>query len=250
MLLTDDTLSQISKQLDERGDAFSRKISKLEEIILKRKDELDGAERENLSAAGSSEERGAIRSLVGKTNSRALSALRRELVKESQKDRDGVLDLLPKFSADIETTSKLYQSPQQVLGREGLGDARRSELQRQLLGAGPSTMRSMADLAIAEGDRVLAASILAVEDRKPRAKRSIDIAAFANSMGVGEEVATMQYRLEELRIKIQEMWNLNRSFERGVHSSLDKIKLGLAKRALAHRHDDERANRADIARQR
>jgi hypothetical protein len=87
---------------------------------------------------------------MGKDHSRQISQLRRNLVKASQTDRNAILEPMSRYSESIEQTSKLFQSPQQVLSRAGLGDARRSELQRQLQGAGPGTLRSMAELALAQ----------------------------------------------------------------------------------------------------
>jgi len=232
MLLTIDSLSQIERQVHERSQALTRKVEKLEALITAEKDKLEIAERERASRAQSAEERSAIKAIMGTDRSRAIARLRRGLVESSQKERDAILGVFPKFEESISQTSGLYQSPQQVLAREGLGDARRSEIQRQLVGAGPATLRSMADLAVAQNDKVLAAAILAVEDHKSTKKRAIDLAQFAGKL-VGSDLAAMQYRLETLRSKIQAMRSVNRAFERGVHSSLDRIEKGLAVRALA-----------------
>lgn len=242
MLLNNDTLNQISTQLDERGEALTRKIGKLEEQLSKKKNELNDAEHERLRASSSAEEKSAVKSIMGKDHSRQLSQLRRDLVAASQSDRNAVLDVLPKYEEHVAQTAALYKNPQQLLARQGLGDERRTQLERQLRGMGPASLRGMKDLALAEGDKVLAAAIWSVEDRRSKGKRSVDLTQLASHF-FGDEVALMQTRLKELQLKIDAMRHVNTTFERGVENSHDRIKLGLSRRALERKV----ANRADVA---
>jgi hypothetical protein len=237
---TPDQITQIAKQVDERATALRTNFNAIAAAVAAEKAKLAGRDKERLSSAASSEERGAIRQLAGVETGRALSKVRREELAEREKALAGIMGPVADWEASIVTTEALNQSAPQLLAREGLGDSRRSEIQRQLEHAGDATIRSMADLARAKGDLILAAAILAVQDAKPRAKRAIDLQEFSTAM-VGDRLTALQHQLAELKEKLRGMRDLRTAIDRGTESADSKIRAGLAARTLAPKPDPRQA---------
>lgn len=123
-------------------------------------------------------------------------------------------------------TEALYASPQAVLSRAGLGDARRTDLIKQIGGAGPAEMRQLAMLAIATKDAVLGAAIQSVNDRLPRRDRPLSSAELAAAL-VGEETRAVQAAIAAIRHSVQSAINANRALEMGRANPVDRVKLAL-----------------------
>lgn len=229
-MLAPEDIARIERQIEERGAALTKIITRATAKLDERSTKLDAREREQLSHAQPGEQ-GSIRSLMGRDRNRQLANLRRELVKETQGNRDAILSKVVEYEAQVTQTRALHSGAVQVLSRHKLGDARRSQLQAQLKDAGPAELRSTADLAKATNDRALAAAVLVTVDRQSRGKRAFDPVEFAESV-VGAEVAATQKRLDTLSIKLRAARDLNRSFETGRSDSLGKISRGLAEMQL------------------
>lgn len=226
-------IEQMQQQLLERGQALNSLTSRLEDQISAERESHTSEMKRRLADADSSEERSVVRAVMGKNTDSHLAELRRRLVAESQDQRQGILALLPDYESQIEGARELYVSPIQVLSRQGLGTAERTQYQQQLAGAGPAELASTAKLALTSGDRTLAAAVLVTADRDRKKYQQFDRAGFAESV-VGQEVTAMRRQLDEMSLNIKSVRVVNRSFERGKSNPTDKIDLGLAKRRLAH----------------
>jgi len=224
-------IEQMQQQLRERGQALTSLTERLEAQYRAEQEHLAAEMKKRLSETESAEEHGAVRAVMGKNANAQLAELRRRLVAESESQRQGILALLPEYESRVEAARELHASPIQVLSRQGLGTAERTQYQQQLAGAGPAELASTAKLALSTGDRTLAAAVLVTADRDRKRYQQFDRAGFAESV-VGPEVATMRRQLDELALSIKSMRVVNRSFEQGKSNATDKIELGLAKRKL------------------
>lgn len=157
---------------------------------------------------------------------KARAKARTEVMANSSDSRWSDLRELVAAADGLALTESLYASPQAVLARAGLGDPRRTDLLKQLSGAGPAELRQMAALAVATKDAVLGAVLQTVNDRLPRRDRPISSAQLAAAL-VGEETRAVQAAVARIKTTVQRAIVANRDFERGRASALDKVKLAL-----------------------
>lgn len=92
-----------------------------------------------------------------------IAKFRLTIVESSRGQREELLRPLAKVATDAAFLMTLCQSPAQMLGRVALGDARRTQYQTQLEGAGPVELETAAITAIATRP----ASALAGAEREP-----------------------------------------------------------------------------------
>lgn len=123
-------------------------------------------------------------------------------------------------------TATLFASPQAVLARAGLGAPERTHYQTQLTGAGSVEVKNMAALALATGNKVLGAAIMAVVDRMPRRDRPLSTAELAERL-VGEETRAVQGAITRIKLAAQAALNTNREFEAGRRDPLARVRLAL-----------------------
>ena len=157
---------------------------------------------------------------------KARAKARAEVTANSSDARWADLRELAAAADGLALTEALYASPQAVLARAGLGDPRRTDLLKQLSGAGPAELRQMAALAVATKDAVLGAVLQTVNDRLPRRDRPISSAQLAAAL-VGDETRAVQAAVAGIKATVQRAIVANRDFERGRASALDKVKLAL-----------------------
>ena len=157
---------------------------------------------------------------------KARAKARTEVTANSSDARWSDLRELVAAADGLALTESLYASPQAVLARAGLGDPRRTDLLKQLSGAGPAELRQMAALAVATKDAVLGAVLQTVNDRLARRDRPISSAQLAAAL-VGEETCAVQAAVAGIKTTVQRAIVANRDFERGRASALDKVKLAL-----------------------
>ncbi len=96
----------------------------------------------------------------------------------------------------------------------GLGSPERDAYVNQLRGAGPTELAAAARLALATGDRALAAAVMQLNGNVPKRERLFSAGELAEAV-VGDEVRTARERLAQVRGAVQRAFNENRAFERG-----------------------------------
>ena len=157
---------------------------------------------------------------------------RANIVEASRSQREELLRPLAKTAADAAFLLTLCQSPAQMLGRVALGDARRTQYQIQLEGAGPVEMETAAVTAIATGDMPLAPAIATVVDRRPSARRPLSVAAFAGKVW-GAQHAEVMGKLKGVRLAERTARAANDEFVRGRADPIMNLSNHLAARAIA-----------------
>lgn len=157
---------------------------------------------------------------------KARAKARTEVIAASSDARWSEIRALASAAEGLALTEALYASPQAVLSRAGLGDARRTDLIKQIGGAGPAEMRQLAMLAIATKDVVLGAAIQSVNDRLPRRDRPLSSAELAAAL-VGEKTRAVQAAIAAIRHSVQSAINANRALEVGRTNPVDRVKLAL-----------------------
>jgi hypothetical protein len=157
---------------------------------------------------------------------KARAKARAEIVAASSEARWAEIKQLVAAAEGLALTEALYASPQAVLARAGLGDARRTDLMAQVAGAGPAEVRQLAMLAVATKDVVLGAAIQSVNDRLPRRDRPISSAELADAL-VGEEARAVSTAIAAIKNAAQRALNANREFEAGKVRPVDRVKLAL-----------------------
>ena len=145
---------------------------------------------------------------------------------------------LAKVAQDAEFLLSLNQSPAQMLGRVALGDARRTQYQQQLEGAGPVELETAAVTAIATNDVVLAAAIVTVVDRRPRDRRPFSVADFAERMW-GAQHAEVTAKLKGAILAERTARAADDEFVRGKADPLVNLSNQLAARAIAEASGEE-----------
>lgn len=160
---------------------------------------------------------------------KARAKARQEIITASSEARWSEIRQLAAAAEGLALTEALYGSPQAVLARAGLGDARRTELMAQIAGAGPAEVRQLAMLAVATKDVVLGAAIQSVNDRLPRRDRPVSSAELADAL-VGDEARAVQSAIAAIKDAAQRAIVANREFESGRTRPIDRVKLGLAAR--------------------
>lgn len=157
---------------------------------------------------------------------KARAKARTEIIAASSDARWAEIRQLVAAAEGLALTEALYASPQAVLSRAGLGDARRTDLIKQIGGAGPAEMRQLAALAVATKNTVLGAALQSVNDRLPRRDRAISSAELAEAL-VGDETRAVQASIAAIRTAAQRAININREFEAGRIRPFDRVKLAL-----------------------
>ncbi len=157
---------------------------------------------------------------------RSVAKARAEVTANSSEARWAEIKPLVAAAEGLALTEALYASPQAVLARAGLGDARRTDLMAQVAGAGPAEVRQLAMLAVATKDVVLGAAIQSVNDRLPRRDRPISSAELADAL-VGEEARAVSNAIAAIKNAAQRALNANREFEAGKVRPVDRVKLAL-----------------------
>lgn len=156
----------------------------------------------------------------------------------SFKSRQELLEPLTKLREQAEFLIQLFGSPAQALGRVALGEVRRTQYQLQLTGAGPVELESAAALAIANEDVVLAAAVVTVLDRMPRAKRPFSVNEFSTILW-GKEHTDIVTKLKTVLHCCKLADIANREFETGQINQVSRISALLDERELGGEAEQE-----------
>lgn len=167
-----------------------------------------------------------------------IAKFRINITESSRPQREELLKPLAKIAQDAEFLLSLNQSPAQMLGRVALGDARRTQYQQQLEGAGPVELETAAVTAIATNDVVLAAAIVTVVDRRPRDRRPFAVTEFAERMW-GAQHAEVTTKLKGAILAERTARAADDEFVRGKADPLVNLSNQLAARAIAEASGEE-----------
>ena len=174
---------------------------------------------------------GAARQLTKQRLAQQVVDLRRDLITSSANERANFLRQIQAVADEAAAIGAVLSSPAAMLGRMGIGEARKSELIAQLRGAGTVELEGMARMAIMLNDQVLAAAVLLVVDRQPRDRRAFVPAEFAQRV-MGKDFDAIDAKLKAIALALRSAIAANREFERGAPDPLTNISLAIARGAL------------------
>lgn len=228
--LSPESLDRLDQRTSECGAAFARKVEKFESTIIDARYRFT-RERQSMLDRALPDDRATVREIVQRDIERHTNELRHRLVESTSAERDELLAALTKHESELNALADLCASPGQMLGRVGLGDPRRTNIQQQLTGAGPVELTTAARDAVARRDLVAAAAVMTIVDRLPKADRPFSPAELAQAV-MGEQHKAARQKIDAARERIRGARDLNQSFERGATSPMSRIEAGLAARRL------------------
>lgn len=138
----------------------------------------------------------------------------------------------------VSSLLRVYPSPQAYLSAQQLGDPKRTEYLRQIEKAGPAEVATMARLALATGNRALAAAVQSKLDSMPKDARPFSGAEFAERI-VGKEHSRFVLAAKRTNNAFQVAINRHRALAKGKGNSLETIKSGLRKAATNQYQQDK-----------
>jgi hypothetical protein len=163
---------------------------------------------------------------------RAVNGHRNELKRGSADARRAHLKEAGRLLEQTDGARAHYQSPVQMLMREGLGSERRSRLLQQVVHSGPVELASLAEFAAATKDKELGAALCArVSDLAPN-ERPFSSRDLADAL-VGEEYRRVTAALMEVDRLTQEAAHADSAFERGAANPVRSIRIARMKQAEA-----------------
>lgn len=192
---------------------FSRQVSKRQEDLTATLRDLSPQERSALAT-------------------RAANGLRAELKRNSEATRKKSLRELSAIHAGLREALVHYQSPAQMLAREGLGSERRSRLMHQVEASGPAELASLASFAAATGDKELGAALVARVSNMPRGDRPFSPHDLADAL-VGQEWREVQVAAMESERLMLEAVTDDTAFETGKTNGERAVRIAMMKRAEA-----------------
>lgn len=235
--LTVENIDRIANRAEELARAFGARIANIQQQVADARDRFsrdgDDLVRETDSANRAVAKQFARRQLASR-----IAKFRLTIVESSRGQREEILRPLAKVAADAAFLLTLCQSPAQMLGRVALGDARRTQYQTQLEGAGPVELETAAITAIATGDMPLAAAVATVVDRRPSDRRPFSVAAFAERV-CGAQHAEVTAKLKGVLLAERTALAANDELVRGKADPIANLSNQLAARAIAEASGEE-----------
>ena len=169
---------------------------------------------------------------------RAVNGFRSELKRQSLDSRVAYLKAVGALREDVNSARAHYQSPVQMLAREGLGSERRSRLLHQIEKSGQIELASLAALAASTGDKELAAALLTRNSGLPVNDRAFSSQALADAL-VGDEWRKVNQAIAEVDRLAVEAVHADSAFETGKPNATRAVSIALMRR-------DEQAMGADL----
>ena len=227
-----DNVIKSAEQAEQLTASFVTRISHLEEQVTERQTQAEAraAKYGELSGAQDGDVRSVVRQVARDIAKREATDFRRELAATTEVERVERLKALAQMEREASGLAPMFESPVQLLSRQGLGSAERSRYTLQLATAGPRELQNYATFAQHKRDKLLAAAVVARLDTLPRNERPFKAAEFAQSM-VGDEFDATRKAFERIKSAVQRAVNANRDFERGRMDATSRISVGLAKRS-------------------
>lgn len=169
---------------------------------------------------------------------RAVNGFRSELKRQSLDSRVAYLKAVGAWREDVNSARAHYQSPVQMLAREGLGSERRSHLLHQIEKSGQIELASLAALAASNGDKELAAALLTRNSGLPVNDRAFSSQQLADVL-VGDEWRKVNQAIAEVDRLAVEAVHADTAFETGKANATRAVNIALMRR-------DEQAMGADL----
>lgn len=229
--LTVENIDRLATRATELATAFQGRISKIQQQVAEARDRFS-REAEEVVRETEPANRTVARQFAKQQEASRLAKFRINIEQSSRAQREELLRPFAKLAADAEFLLTLYGSPSQALGRVALGDAKRTNYQVQLEGAGPVELETAAVTAIATNDLPLAAAIVTVVDRRPRDRRPFSVADFAERVW-GVQHAEVTAKLKGVIHAYKTAMAADREFARGKADPITNLSLALAEKAIA-----------------
>jgi hypothetical protein len=218
-----DTLIASADRAEHLASNFCTRIAGLEQQVEARTTDLmDQAEKNGRGKAP-------VLATLRDAARRESADFRRTLAASSETERNERLKALARMGEEAAALAPMFESPVQLLSRQGLGSPERTNYHAQLQQAGPRELMNYRDWALHTGDRPLAAAILSRLDTLPRDERPFKAVEFAEAM-VGDEFNNVRRGIDRINVAVQRALNANRAFERGRIDATARISMGLAQR--------------------
>ena len=161
---------------------------------------------------------------------RAVSGHRAELKRQSLDSRNAHIKAVVTLREELNSARAHYQSPAQMLAREGLGSERRSRLLYQIEKSGKIELESLAALAASTKDKELAAALLTRNSGVLQKDRAFSSQELADSL-VGEEWRKVNQAIAEVDRLAIEAVHVDSAFETGRKSAARSVSLALMHRS-------------------
>lgn len=228
--LTVENVNRLAARAKELAIAFQARIDKIQQQFADARERYAREADETVREADSGD-RIVARKFAKQRAASQLAKFRTNIETASRNQRQELLVPFAKLASDAEFLLSLNQSPAQGLGRVALGDAKRTNYQMQLEGAGPVELETAAVTAIATNDLPLAAAVMTVVDRRPRDRRPFSPAEFAGRVW-GAQHAEITHALNGVMHAYKTALAADREFVRGKGDALTNLSLALSRRAI------------------
>jgi hypothetical protein len=169
-----------------------------------------------------------FKSALVANKTKKLDRLSKGILELRKTDRNAIVQRTGDALKNAEFALQLYtdQTPKRMLSLEGMGTESRSRYDSQLAHCGPQELQTHAMAAIQSGNPIYAASIMAANDKLPRAKRAFSSEALAQKV-IGKRWAAVINAAKELKFRCQELRERERKHAAGQHDPMAKIRSGL-----------------------
>jgi hypothetical protein len=233
------------KSINETTEAFSRKVTKLQELVGQKRDALWASRQSDVERAGVVETDGETRTVDKDRRAQELRFIERgindelrkfraELDDSSGQERFAMLQSLESKLQRLEAIAETYPNATAWLSRSGRGSTEHANLVGTFVGAGKAELTAAAREAVISGNKILASAVVIAIERLPRHERPFPALELAQRM-VGPEHTELLNSIAAARDRVKAAIELNSAFERGGESAAAKIERGLRARQAAGR---------------
>jgi len=228
--LTESNVNALAASATETAQAFASRIEAFQRVASEARDNYS-READGIVSEADPGDRPAAERFAKQRAASKIQAHKRALVDNTRAERQELLAKLGRLAAEAEAIRSVNVTPVMMLGRIGLGEARRTNLQHQLEGAGPTELIAAARASILLGDPVMAAAVATIADRRPRDRRPFPLGEFAARV-IGDQWRALEAKLAAVDLARREAETANAEFERGP-DPVKSIAVALARQAVA-----------------
>lgn len=229
--LTEDAVQRIFDRSAEAHAAYTRRIESLTRTLAEAKARFN-AESEAFVSGTPAESRAQAAQLAKHRFAQQVIQYQRTLIESSAEAREELLAVLRVAAQEAEAIQTVTRGPISLLGRIGLGDARRTNLMQQIAGAGPVELEVLARQAVMTEDLILGSAVAAVVSGKAKADQPFSPIALAERL-VGEMHARVGDKLKQVILNFRTASHADQEFATGKAKTTDSIALALGRRELA-----------------
>jgi hypothetical protein len=160
---------------------------------------------------------------------RRVAARRAQMISEAQPRHD---DMLRQSQRDAQAAryllARIDGSPVRLLASEKIGSEERQRYTTQTMNAGPAELENLSQLAVATGNRVLAACIIQRNDSLKKTDRRFSSQGLANAVCGDEWRATVD-KCRQSITRHDHLISRERAFRTGKSDPNLKLRIGVAK---------------------